>query len=494
MDKEPRDTFNDYYQKFQDYQLVYAANDVVPLELIRDLQLAEVKRHKLEGVCQLEFDFVKPLCEMELNGIHMDIDKWHVILADIQKEKEELAVKIADMLAGTNDQTTLFGVSLINIDSNKQLLKSLKSYGLQLDNTDIKALTKLKGIPVIDSLIEYRKAQKVVSTYGEKLLAKIHKDTGRIHTSFNQMVSTGRMSSSNPNLQNIPNKQKFRTCFIAKKGCILITADMSGAELRILGNLSKDKLFKHCYDNGIDIHTKTASEVFKVDMELASTKKYRGPSKAVGFGICYGMSKFGLAERLQIPENEAAGIIKGYLAAYPEVARFLNSSGRSAVAKGYSRSISGRKRFYNIPPIHDPDRRGIVNGVEKQAKNAPIQGSNADTIKQSMVYCVERLEQLPYYAKLLLTVHDEIIIETIEEKKYEVAEIVRQSLIDGFGKYFTLIPMETDALIGPSWIKEACENYIDDKKCGGTEMIFIPNDKYGTKLVCKICGAENGGA
>lgn len=504
MDKQPAKSFEDYNQVYEEYQLVYAATDVVVLTLIRDMQISDIEAHKLEDVCRLEFEFTKPLCEMELNGIHMDENKWRVIMEDIEKERMELGKEISSILSKTESQTSLFGVSAINIDSHEQLLKALRRFGLRLNSTSEGELKKMTGVPVIDALLRYRKTQKLISTYGESLLAKIHKASGRLHTRFRQMVSTGRMSSSNPNLQNIPNKQMFRTCFVAKEGCCLVTADMSGAELRILGNLSKDPSFIYCYANNIDLHTKTASGVFKVPMDVAAGKKYRGPAKAVGFGICYGMSKYGLAERLQISEDAAEKIILGYLNTYPMVAKFLENSGRSAVIKGYSRSISGRKRFYSLPPFHDPDRKRVVNSVERQAKNAPIQGSNADTIKQSMIYCVERLEKLDYYAKLLLTVHDEIIIETIYEKRYEVAEIVKQSLIDGFGKYFSLIPMETDALIGPAWLKESCEvrwengkvvgkNEEGGEKCGGTEMVFIEDDKYGTKLICKKCGAFHGG-
>lgn len=490
MDKEPRNTFKEYEQTFEPFQLEYAATDVTVLTPIRDMQIMEIEKHKLRDAARLEFEFTKPLCEMELNGVKVDAEKWRIIMKDVLLDKGEAGQKVHDLLAETEDQTTLFGVSTINIDSNAQLKKALIKYGLPLENTSVGELKKYKGLPVIDALLDYRKADKLISTYAEPLLEKIHSETGRLHTGFKQMVSTGRMSSSRPNLQNIPGKQKYRSCFIAKEGCVLITADMSGAELRILGNMSEDPIFIESYANGIDLHTRAASEVFNVPYDQVD-KSMRTASKAIQFGLCYGLSKFGLAQRLGITDKKAQKLIDNYFNAYQGVHKFLEMSAKAAVIKGYSRSISGRKRFYNLPAYSDPDRKRAERAVGRQAKNAPIQGSNADTIKQSMIYCVERLETLDYYAKLLLTVHDEIIVETIEEKKYEVADIVAQSLVDGFGKYFSKIPMETDALIGPCWLKGECENKSDGKnKCLGSEFIFVPDEKYKTKLICKKCGVD----
>jgi DNA polymerase-1 len=482
MDKEPRGTFEDYYQEFQQYQLDYAAVDVTILTMIRDMQASEIEKHGLADVVQLEFDFVKALCEMELNGITMDVERWRELMADVEKEQFEHEKTLHSILSTKADQTTLFGVSKVNINSNKQLLVELNKFGFNLESTGVEVLEDYAGHPAIDALLDYRKTQKLLSTYGETLLAQINPVTGRLHTSFKQMVSTGRMSSNNPNLQNIPGKQKFRSRFIAKDGYVLITADMSGAELRILGNLSKEPAFKYCYDHGVDIHTKTASEVYKVSMEEAANNKYRKPAKAIGFGIVYGMSKYGLSRRLKISEKEADKVINGYFQAYPLIYEYLTKSGRDAVRLGYSRSISGRKRFYNVPYPSSPDYKKISRGIERQAKNAPIQGSNADTIKKAMVYVVEALEQLDYDAELILTVHDELIIQTIYEKRYEVAKIVEESIIKGFGYYFDHIVMETTALISPCWMKEKCDYDVEGGKCGGIEFEF-----RGKDLTCIKC-------
>jgi len=484
MPKEPANTFKDYYQKFKPFQLEYAANDVVVLHTLKDLQWPRVVSEELEDAARLEFEFTKPMCEMELNGIQIDVDKWRLIMGDIELERQRLFEEIGGMLASSSSQGFLFGVPAVNIDSPAQLKEALEHYGLpNIDSTDEATLKKFEGIPVIDALLKYRKASKLVNTYGEALLEKIHPLTGRLHTEFKQMVSTGRMSSSNPNLQNIPKKQLYRSCFIAPEGKSLITADMSGAELRILGNLSEDQVFIECYAHGIDLHTRTSSEVFGVPMEKVK-KDMRNAAKAINFGLCYGLSKYGLARRLKISEKKAEDMINKYFQRYVGVKRFLDRSAKEAVMNRFSRSISGRKRYYHLPEYGDPDFGRIKASIERQAKNAPIQGSNADTIKQSMIYLVERLEESPYDAKLILTVHDEVVVETDYEVRHEVGKIVAQALVDGFGHYFHKIPMETDALVGPCWLKGECE------ECGGDEMEFIPDEKYKTKLVCKACGEE----
>jgi DNA polymerase I-like protein with 3'-5' exonuclease and polymerase domains len=479
MPKETATTFSDYGQEYKLYQIEYAASDVSILRLIKDLQEPRMIREGFEGVAELEFNFTKPMCEMELNGITIDTDKWRTIMSYINDERIEVFNKINKELSLHHGQNMLFGVAPINIKSNKQLLKSLRDYGINLDNTNEKTLKKFKSVPVVANLLNYRKKEKMISTYSESLLAKINKYTGRLHTRFRQMVATGRMSSSNPNLQNIPKKQMYRSCFISKPGYKLITADMSSAELRILGNLSGDPVFLECFNKGIDLHSKSASEVFKVAIEEVD-KEMRNSCKAISFGLMYGLTKFGLSDRLGITEKKAEELIDNYFGVFTAVKNYLETSARNAVKNGYTETIAGRKRFYNIPPYGHPDRQRIQRAVERQAKNAGIQGANADTIKMAMINVVNRLEESGLDAKLILTVHDEVIVEANENQVPEVSKIVESSIIDGFGKYFKNIPMETDSLVGPTWLKDSC-------KCGHTEMKLVPDEKYKTKLVCASC-------
>ena len=486
MAKEPRTTFSDYGQKYEDFQLSYAANDVTTLHLIRELQWSRVQKENLENAARLEFEFIKPLCEMELNGITIDTEKWRIIMKDVEKERVEVGGIIRDILSKVEDQTTLFGVSLVNIDSNAQLKKSLNKYGLNIEKTDFASLEKHAGLPIIDAILDYRKANKLISTYAETLLEKISKYTGKLHTGFRQMVSTGRMSSSNPNLQNIPKKQKFRSCFVAAPGYKLLTADMSGAELRILGNLSQDPVFVDAYATGQDLHTRTASEIFDVAYDRVE-KNMRNAAKAINFGLVYGMSSMGLSKRLKIGKREAEVMINKYFNRYKGVKKYLDKAGSDAVINRYSTTVSGRKRYYTMPEFSHPDRKMIQSGIERQGMNAAIQGSNADTIKESMILLVERLKG--YDARLILTVHDEVVVEAREDLVEQIAPIVSQSLIDGFGKYFSLIPMESSTLVGPCWLKGACEERLPSgEKCEHLTMKFVFDEKYGSKLVCGKCG------
>ena len=285
MPKEVRSSFMIYDQEFTEKQLVYAANDVCLLDLIRNYQRPRIEKYNLQEVLDLEMSFLKPLAEMELNGITLDVDKWRIMMSEFEQDAIKQRESIEKSLQGTQDQMSLFGLSTINIDSPKQLLDALNKIGIKLDSTSVEALSKFKGHPTIDALLSYRKNAKLVNTYGEALIERIHPKTGRLHTQFKQMVSTGRMSSNNPNLQNIPGKQKFRSCFIASKGKRLITVDQNSAELVILGELSKEPNFLKAYDEKLDLHTLNASRVFKVPYDEV-TKEQRKASKAISFGLC----------------------------------------------------------------------------------------------------------------------------------------------------------------------------------------------------------------
>lgn len=489
MTKEPAGTFQDYNQKFQPFQIEYAAGDVSVLNIIKELQWDRVIKEGFENVCRLEFEFTKPMCEMELNGVTVDTERWRAIMGFVEDERISSLAEVHRLLASTASKPTLFGIPSVNIDSNKQLLAALHEHGIDLDDTGEATLKKYSDVPVINALLTYRKVNKLMSTYGENLLAKINPVTGRLHTSFRQMVSTGRMSSSNPNLQNIPKKQLFRSCFVAKPGYKFITADMSGAELRILGNLSEDPVFMECFKNGLDLHSRSASEVFKIAIEDVD-KKMRNSCKALSFGLCYGMSKYGLAARLNISEKDAEKLIKDYFGVFKAVSDYLDNSARLGVKHGYTTTVSGRKRFYNVPPFGHPDRNKVQKAVERKAKNAGIQGANADTIKESMIYIVDRLEKSGLDAKLILTVHDEVVVEAKDDCVTEASKIVTGSLRDGFGRYFKKIPMESDALVGPCWLKDSCDAIDENgEKCGFCEMMFIPDERYVTKLVCAKCGS-----
>ncbi|RLI66687.1 MAG: hypothetical protein DRO67_00755 [Candidatus Asgardarchaeum californiense] len=462
MPKDIATSFVDYHQKYQEYQLRYAANDVSVLRDIYNMQMPKLRQDGLMRVAKLEFDFIKPLAEMELNGMLLDVPQWRNILEDMIVERDRLRIQLGNVFENTIDQTTLFGVSLMNLASPAQVIKGLQKVGVYVDSTDVKELNKHKKNPVVKLLLEYRKYEKFITTYGEPMIDRIHPKTGRLHTKFKQMVDTGRMSSSNPNLQNIPKEQKYRSCFIARPGYNIITCDMSAAELRIIANLSRDPLWVKIFNEGGDLHTVSAAGIYgisedevmadkKLDDEDPNKKNYRSNSKPISFGLAYGLSEHGLSLRLGISKDEAKKMILNYFKKYPLVHKFLEESGSNAVLNRFSTSISGRRRYYTLPDTTDPDFKKIRGAIERQGKNMPIQASNADTIKQAMIHVTERIK--PYDARLLLTVHDEVIVEAREDQVEEVKPIVEQSVKDGFDDFFELVKMKAEADVDNHWVK-----------------------------------------
>lgn len=462
LPKDIASSFKDYDQEYQEYQLRYAANDVSVLSDIYNLQLSKLKQDSLMRVARLEFEFVKPLAEMELNGMLLDINPWREILSEMVLERDKLRSKLSAEFNKSLDQNTLFDVSLVNLDSPMQVVKCLNDIGVPVQSSDVKELNKYKKNSIVQLLLEYRKYAKFITTYGEPMIDRIHPTTGRLHTHFRQMVDTGRLSSSNPNLQNIPHDQKYRSCFVAREGYKLITCDMSGAELRILAEYSQDPVFLEAFDKGLDLHTRTASDVFgvsyddvladkKLDDEDPNKRNYRSNVKAINFGLCYGLTNVGLSLRLGVSEKAAQNLIDTYFGKYTKIKKWLDEAGKSAVRNRYSTTISGRRRYYKLPSPSDPQFNRIKGSIERQGKNHPIQGSNADTIKQAMILLIDRIKG--YDARLLSTVHDEVIVEVREDQVEGLSPIVSSSLVDGFKEFFTRVPMEADALIGDCWLK-----------------------------------------
>jgi DNA polymerase I-like protein with 3'-5' exonuclease and polymerase domains len=462
MEKDVALTFQKYDQEYQDFQKRYAANDVCVLRPIYECQLPKLRQDGLMRVAKLEFDFIKALGEMELNGMLLDVNKWRELLDEKVTDRDRLSIQLTDAFGTAMDQVTLFGVSLLNLNSPAQLLKCLHDIGIPAENTDEKELSKYKKNPIIQLLLEYKGYSKFISTYGEPMIGRIHPSTGRLHTSFRQMVDTGRMSSSDPNLQNIPKEQKYRACFIARPGYKLITVDMSQAELRILAEYSKDPVFLECFAKGIDLHGRTASDLFDISYEkVMSDDKlpdsdsnklgHRRNVKALNFGLVYGLTRVGLALRLGISEDKSQDLIDSYFNKYRRVKDWLDRAAKFALMNRYSTTVSGRRRYFKLPPPSDPTFNKLKGHVERQGKNHPIQGSNADTIKQSMTFCVDRIKN--YDARLLLTVHDEIIVEAREDQVEEVKPIVENSVVDGFAEFFSLVKMKADAKVGNCWMK-----------------------------------------
>jgi DNA polymerase-1 len=299
--------------------------------------------------------------------------------------------------------------------------------------------------------LDYRATQKLISTYVDALPQLIDKNTGRIHTSFDQAwVSTGRLSSRNPNLQNIPIRdqrgKEIRKAFISGDDQhVLLSADYSQIELRLMAHLSQDPNMISAFSKNEDIHVSTAAKIFKIQ-ENDVTPAMRSSAKTANFGIIYGISSFGLSQRLNISRSDASALIKGYFESFPQVKEYMDNSIRIAKEKGYVETIMGRRRF--LPDIHSAN--AIVRGVaERNAINAPIQGSAADIIKLAMVNIQKRLRK-NYRTIMILQVHDELIFDVAADELDLIKDLVK---IEMENVMKLSVPLTVDIGIGKNWLE-----------------------------------------
>jgi DNA polymerase-1 len=305
--------------------------------------------------------------------------------------------------------------------------------------------------PIVEKLFEYRGLKKLLSTYIDALPLLVNAETGKIHTSFNQTVtSTGRLSSSNPNLQNIPIRdaqgKEIRRAFVADNdNCVFFSADYSQIELRIMAHLSEDRNMLDAFNNANDIHAATAAKIYKLPLEEV-TKDMRRKAKTANFGIIYGISVFGLAERLNIPRSEAKELIDGYFATYPDVKRYMDECIIRAKKNGYVETIFHRKS--HLQDINS--RNSIVRGyAERYAINAPIQGSAADIIKVAMIHIFQRFKEENLRSKMILQVHDELNFNVLKDE----VEKVRKIVIEEMENAITLkVPLIADCGVGENWL------------------------------------------
>ena len=409
----------------------------------------------------------KKLSELGLDTIFYNIEMPLVyVLGDMEKsgitvDKQELE-KFGDSLSRDIDVLTDEIYSLageeFNINSPKQLgpvlfekleLKPAKKTKSGYA-TGAEVLEKLKGThPIIEKILEYRQLTKLKSTYCDGLSAVVNKDTGRIHSKFNQTVTvTGRLSSTEPNLQNIPTRtelgREIRKMFIAGEGKILLDADYSQIELRILAHLSGDPVMTEAYRKGEDIHAVTASQVFDVPLSEV-TSHQRSFAKTVNFGIVYGMGEFSLAQELSVPMKEAKKYINGYWDKYIGIKEFMDTTKENAKKLGFVKTLFGRIR--HIPELRSPNFNIRAFG-ERAASNAPIQGTAADIIKIAMVRVHNRLKQEGLSAKLILQVHDELILE-LPPEELEKAQIILKEEMESAAALS--VPLVADMSYGKSW-------------------------------------------
>lgn len=431
---------------------LYACEDAdITLKLKQVLE-KELHRQGAERLFHdIEMPLVRVLANIERNGVRLDTDSLRQSSAHFTARLQEIEKQIYELAGETFNIGSPKQVGEVLFDKLKVSEKAKKTKTGQYVTSE-EVLESLRGKhPVIGKILEHRGLKKLLGTYVDALPLLVNPRTGCIHTSFNQAVTaTGRLSSSNPNLQNIPIRdedgKEIRKAFIPEEGCEFFSADYSQIELRIMAHLSEDKNMIDAFLSGYDIHAATAAKIYKVDIKEV-TSDMRRKAKTANFGIIYGISTFGLAERMNVERKEAAKLIEDYFATYPGVQAYMDRSIRLAREQGYVETVFGRKRF--LPDINS--RNAVVRGyAERNAINAPIQGSAADIIKVAMARIDERLNSEKLKAKMILQVHDELNFSVPTAEK----EIVEKIVIEEMERAYRMhVPLKADFGWGKNWLE-----------------------------------------
>ena len=432
----------------------YAAEDADITLQLKHLLWVEIEKQGLKELYErIEEPMIEVLADMEMQGVRIAPEQLADYAVELNNELQHLESEIRREA----DEPAL------NVNSARQLGEVLFA---KMRITDKPKMTKtrqfsteeeyLQGFAgkhrIVDMILQYRGVKKLLSTYVEALPSLINPVTGRIHTSFNQAVTaTGRLSSTNPNLQNIPVRdqmgRRIREAFIPRdENHLLLSADYSQVELRLMAHLSGDESLIEAFRQGEDIHSATAAKLFhKTTEEVTSEERRR--AKTANFGIIYGISAFGLSQRLDIPRKEAKEIIEGYFASYPKVKEYMDGAIADAREKGYVETVFGRRRYLRDIASRNAVARGVA---ERNAINAPIQGSAADIMKIAMIEIHRRFQQEGIRSKMILQVHDEVIVDMLKEEQERVVAIVKEAMESAA----TLsVPLISDAGIGKSWLE-----------------------------------------
>lgn len=431
---------------------LYACEDADVTLKLKNILEQELKKNDAEKLFyEIEMPLVPVLVNIESNGVRLDTEALKQSSEHFTTRLQSIEKEIYTLAEGEFNITSPKQVGEILFDKLKIVEKAKKTKTGQYVTSE-EVLESLRNKhDIIGKILEYRGLKKLLSTYIDALPQLINPKTGRIHTSFNQTVTaTGRLSSSNPNLQNIPIRdedgKEIRKAFIPDDGCSFFSADYSQIELRIMAHLSEDKNMIDAFLSGYDIHAATAAKIYKVDIKEV-TADMRRKAKTANFGIIYGISVFGLAERMNVDRKEAKELIDGYFETYPQVKSYMDKSIQVAREHGYVETIFHRKRF--LPDINS--RNAVVRGyAERNAINAPIQGSAADIIKVAMARIYERFKAEGLKAKMILQVHDELNFSVPAKEK----EIVEQVVIEEMEKAYRMhVPLKADCGWGTNWLE-----------------------------------------
>jgi DNA polymerase-1 len=425
----------------------YAAEDSdMTWRLKRKLE-PQLKRDTLKLYQEMELPLLEVLAEMELNGVHIDIKHLTKLSSELDKKLRRLEMDIYALAGETFNINSPKQLSVILFDKLKlPVIKKTKT-GFSTDVSVLEQLAEEHELP--EKILSFRQLAKLKSTYVDALPEEIFKKTGRVHTSFNQTVAaTGRLSSSNPNLQNIPIRsdmgKEIRKAFIAEGDDMLLSADYSQVELRVLAHLSGDTALKRAFERGEDIHSRTAAEIFGSSIDDVDEDSRR-MAKAVNFGIVYGLSAFGLSRQLKISQRDAREFIDQYFNLYKKVKVFMEKTISDARENGFTLTLFNRRRY--LPDLNSKNRQ-VREGAERVAINSPIQGTAADLIKVAMIQLSHRIKEMKLKSKMILQVHDELVFECPVVEKSVMDSLVRTEM-EGACKLS--VPLVVDVGWGENW-------------------------------------------
>ena len=466
LDKSVRKSF--YERKnvtMSSEQIAYAAKDVEVLWPIMDAQEIKLAEHNMIPIATVEFDLAQVVASMEETGTPIDQDKWRSKINLYEKEHEASRLKMLDILYDSDkidEQLGLFSRGGINISSHKQILEAFHKIGINVDNTNEREIS-LVDHPAAVELLNYRGLDKILTSYGGSFLDKIHPFTQRIHADFQQIgTETGRFSCKEPNMQQMP--EEFREC-VSLKDHVIVGADYSQIELRILAELSGDKNFIKAFTSGEDMHKSTAALMFGVPLDSV-TKEQRFTAKSINFGIAYGMGPGKLMDTLNTEARkngstvhtfpEVRGMFDRYRKTYFQVNKWLQEAANKAFISGESETMYGRKRFYTRPDpnsMSQEDYDKQVGAIKRRGANSPIQGTNADITKLAMLNVHNNLEEGGFNAKIILQVHDEIVVLAHKRQAEQVKQVIVDSMNESASLVLKIVPVKVDGYVSEIWKK-----------------------------------------
>ncbi len=468
--------------EFSDRQLEYAAGDVIHPIRILEKQIPLLKKEGLLPTAKLESDAIPAFGDMEYNGFYLDSEAW------LELERK-VSIRIKEVIKGLNAyfcrflQTDVLGDPLISYGSNKQLLFAIKKAGFDVSNTDNETLLFLPDKKLSGMLLEFRSLKKAIDSFGKEYLKFIHPKTGRIHANINQIgTTTGRVSMDKPNLQQLIKKdvgqaatgRDYRGAWRAQDGGYIIKCDYSGQELKIMAELAGEETWIEAFKEYKDLHSLIAYKVFNLEVSKTKNREMRDVVKSVGFGSAYGMNYYGLMKLYRemgkdLPESEAKDIMNKYYDTSPKVKKMLDDAGMKAITDGYTTSMGGRRRNFEVPPykmVYSPregreipvpiswskEKLGKINSIIREGKNNRIQSSAGDMIKRSLYLMRKKIKE--HNVPLLITnvIHDEIVCEyNGTDPDYIAKEFIEQPMLEAEEYYLKSVPPEVELKVGRTW-------------------------------------------